>query len=172
MTVTDADLEGLRSVHNRGAGRSPLPSDFDERIGAVVDGYAAADSTEQADIRQRLTAEHALTLRAFAERSASLARQTNSVAPLRTGLLALAMAHDVSDPRETLIQLALQQHAAHKLGTDIDTVGRSVSDAFSPAFSTRLREFLDRPNNADLLDDMGYREVSPRPGALVYERTW
>ncbi len=103
---------------------APLPSPEDDEIAALVEDFAAEGSSHRAGPSQRLTQVHQQVLVVFAVRMASQAVREGSVAHLRHGLLAMALASHAagSDWRDLALQFEPLEDAGRRIGSRAGSV--------------------------------------------------
>lgn len=155
---------------NRGYGASPLPSERDGEIAALV-AYLVEELRPDTP-NLALEACHAPVLLAFAERMATLAIRRHSADHLRDGLRAVALAGSVaSDPREVLLILPLLWRSAQILGLDPSAEFGAIGRSLAGPGGEQLIAFLSRSEEDRGIQAMGYSEAIEEDG-FRYRRTW
>ena len=135
----------------------PIPSDLDEDVLAVVEAYRAAPPGDQASARKEVTAESADALECFAERQAVVAVRTESLEPIRLGLVAVGMCFPRPDKREAFMALVKLDHSSRLLGTDLADIAEEMAQDLPDSSRYFLAQFLARADRGDsLLSAMGF----------------
>lgn len=113
-------LHGLRLATVEGYLDLPLPIPADDEAAAVVERFARASNASREALRTHLSSPEYDALLAFAIRMAMLAVRERSIARLRLGLRAVALAGDAppADWRETSLPLLLLRDAAWRIDAD------------------------------------------------------
>jgi hypothetical protein len=107
----------------------------------------------------------------FAERAASIAIRHQDARELRAGLLAAAVALDLTDdPREILPRLSLLHRAAEMMGNDPVTEFRQA-DQMLQGKAPELVNFLARSPSDRSIQAMAYEKGNDKQG-LRFLRTW
>jgi hypothetical protein len=148
--------ELLTSDHFSGYLRQPIPSPADEVVRQVVQSYLAAAPDSRAAVVSQLDEEASQVLNAFAQREATRAVRSSSLQPIRLGLVAVGMGLPGGDFRETQTALALLDHSARLLGSDLDALIEDISALLPPPAHRPFADFLRRDDRHSLLRPMGY----------------
>ncbi|MCG5053500.1 MAG: hypothetical protein KA712_11115 [Myxococcales bacterium] len=150
-----------------------LPSARDVRVTAAVQHYQALGSAEE----RRLFSEaadpySAHTLVSFAERCASIALQTKSVAPLKQALAAIAWQWQAcEDPCDGIAVLGAVYDACQRLGEAPIPLFEAAVAYAPPGVERAFPDFLSRTDLHEIAAAMGYL-VRPSPQGLRYLRSW
>lgn len=135
----------------------PIPSDLDDDVLALVGAYQAASPDDQASIRKEITGESADALECFAERQAVVAVRTESLEPIRLGLLAVGMCFPRPDKREAFMALVKLDHSSRLLGADLADLAEEMAKVLPDSSRYFLAQFLARADRGDsLLSTMGF----------------
>jgi hypothetical protein len=127
----------------------------------------------RASMRKLITSAHAIVLRGYAERMASLAVREGSSERAALGLTALALAMEVEtlDVRDSLLILPLLYDAVVRVGATPEKIFEEVAELDLGRGSDLVRSFFRRAPENRSITSMGYRVGSDRDG-FRYERTW
>lgn len=149
----------------------PLPARPDDVVRQLLVAYTDADGALRASMVASVAPQHRATLLAFAERMASFAVRTGSMAILREAALSYALQSGVGDERDALPVLALLHDASlrlkHAPGRLFEWAGSLVGKAAYATFTA----FLLRTNDDRSIGAMGY-VVGADSDGFRYLRTW
>jgi catechol 2,3-dioxygenase-like lactoylglutathione lyase family enzyme len=166
------DLGVLDRERNHGYLEAALPSGRDEQVAALVRAVAGATPERRDATVDRLGPASSGTLLAFAERMASLTVRLGGGAAAGEGLLAVGLAwRRCRDVRAAIPVLAVLYDAARRTGADAAALFEDAARALPPDVAPALRDFLTRPDLAEIAETMGYALRSDRDGPR-YARLW
>lgn len=170
MTEIDNIIEFLGSEKIHGYGPTPIPSKIDEDICMLLEAMFRAEVPIRTAITARMKELHGFAMKAFAIRMAAYALRTNQSSFLRQGLLALAIAFHLIDPRDVIPIFTLIYRSAQKMGLDPNDLFMTT-EASDPEFQLQLDAFLAREDTDKSIECMGYVESKDKDG-FRYRRTW
>jgi hypothetical protein len=90
---------------------------------------------------------------------------------LSSGLLALLAEGGRTDPRITMLHLAMLNHAAEKIGVSFKTVTEPMIKLTTSEVAALVTSFNARPAEAKSLESFGYKEVLRR-GKFDFKCAW
>jgi hypothetical protein len=135
-----------------------IPHPLDEVVVAVIRAYRTSTASEQVAMLDELNRVGISVLCTFPERLAAVAVRGQDVEPLQQGLIALGMvAALLEDPRDHLFALAVINHGAQVLGTDLATLIDSVIGEVPAAAVAQFRAFAARAEGDKSLAAFGRR---------------
>jgi hypothetical protein len=165
----DERFDFLRPDQNVAYGPQDLPSTRDARIRDLLVRAVGELSFEELKAMMPLGAD--TVLGSFAERAASIAVRHQDARELRAGLLAAAVALDLTDdPREILPRLSLLYRAAEMIGNNPATEFRQA-DQMLQGKAPELVKFLARSPSDRSIQAMAYEKGNDKQG-LRFLRTW
>lgn len=180
---TDADL--IREYFRRIRRRHRVPDGGPRSSQQAVAHYyhLVSDMTERLLSRPHHELRGTLSALCSQERSfvtgiamsaASRAVREKDVRRLEVGIQGLLLASFIQDDREVLMDLALLNHSATKLGVRLEPMLRSACADFSKAVSSRFVDLVDsfyeRPTR--VLSDFASVEGVDQDGEFTYVRAW
>jgi hypothetical protein len=165
--VSEVDLEVNDPDQNIGYLPKSIPDLRDREIEDLLSRCVASEAL--ASLQRCVDEDHAMVLRAFAERMATTAVRNNNATQLRTGLIALLLTQAESDFRDGLMILPLYCDAIAKLHIDPSEFTDSVRQIVGNQMLVPFTEFLRRADKS--LKSMGYIEGADADG-FRYLRNW
>lgn len=100
-----------------------------------------------------------------------LAVRDNDASAIKWAILAIIVEDCQLDYRESLINLALLNHSASKIGGDLAKVFNTVKHCCSPQMFQFITSFLMRPSEKQSIDAFGYVEITRKDG-FDYKCQW
>ena len=129
-----------------------IPNELDLIVQSVVDAYKQATPEVRSDMIGLIGPRPAARLSIYGERMAAVAVRTCSVAPLHSGLTAMALAESrLEDWRDNIYCLAAVNHAAEAIGVSPVMIVDDLSSLFSSEILDHFRNFFaQEPRNKSL----------------------
>ena len=162
-------MEMLEEARNAGYGPQPVPAPRDRDIEALL--HAELSSGRIDVLRSLVDARHEATLRAFAERMATLAVREGSGRPVELGLVALSLAGLDRGARESVMVLALLFDAVKRTGASPDEVLSGTAARLGDGTRAAMHAFLARSEADKSLEAMGFRLAADADGPR-YVTSW
>ena len=166
---TDRRFECLLSSAKPGYGREALPSYLDGKLRDLLLSTAANLSYD--DLKTLMPPGADRVLSTFAERAASIAVRHEAPQEIQAGLIATAVALDLTtDPREVLPALALLYRAGELI--DHDPIHQfSAANDLLGGQAPELTKFVQRTPSDRSIQAMAYVEGTD-PQGFRFLRTW
>jgi hypothetical protein len=144
---------------------SPKISEVDRQIDNLCDEYC--DANEQQRIRLRQEATNGWSLLHYAHRMAIRGMRTNDPGCIWRGLISLLLESARSDPRETIVCLAMLCHAASYIRADFAHLAGETTEIASPEMVYHIQEFVQREPRLKSLGAMGLRKTQDANGPRI-----
>jgi hypothetical protein len=168
-TLDPDELEVLNPYTHCGAGRLPIPSEWDEQMTRLIDRVATPENRQS--LRTELVPHHDMAFLSYAERMAAFAVRTKSELPIRRGLIAAGIAATITtDAREVILILPLLWHSMDLLGIDPQEELAAINDRIDDDARAFLATFARRPPEKRTIEVMRY-SVQPDEDGFRYGRT-
>lgn len=133
-----------------------IPNELDLIVQSVVDAYKRGTPEVRSEMIGLIRPRPAGRLSIYGERMAAVAVRTCSVAPLHSGLTAMALAETrLEDGRDNIYCLAAVNHAAEAIGVSPTTLVDDLSSLFPSAILDHFREFFGQGLRNKSLKAMG-----------------
>jgi hypothetical protein len=124
----------------------------------VVDAYKLATPEVRSEMIGLIRPRPAARLSIYGERMAAVAVRTCSVAPLHSGLAAMALAETrLEDWRDNMYHLAAVNHAAEAIGVSPMLLVDDLCSLFPSAILDHFRNYFAQGPRAKSLKAMGMR---------------
>ena len=162
-------VESLTAKRNVGYGPQPIPVERDREIEEFLRNALTEGSI--AGLRTLLERQHEQTLRAFAERMATLALRENSIARIEVGLVALCLGGLERGARDALVVMPLLLDATNRIGEPIEHVLLAAVERLGDSAKEPVAAFLARQDADRSLSAMGFALSSDTDGPR-YVRFW
>jgi hypothetical protein len=125
----------------------------------LVCEYSDADATLRNEMVQYVRPVFSHLFFSYTRNAAVNAVQRSDPQLLKCGLISLAIENLTFDRRDSLIQLALLNNSALKLGLNPDDFFRSVVPIVSDRFARFLRNFMSRDPQERAIELFGFQEA-------------
>ena len=136
--------------------RRRLPHELDGIVGSIVDAYRQGLPPLRMEMLGDMSARAAGVLSAYGERMAAIAVRNRSEEVLSQGLVAIGIADTaLDDPRNNLLVLAVVNHSASMLGTDLERLLDGVAADLPRSALVNFRAFAARAATDKSLSAMG-----------------
>ncbi|MFC1437637.1 hypothetical protein ABUW04_05140 [Streptacidiphilus sp. N1-10] len=136
----------------------PIPNELDKIVQSVVHAYRNGTPHEREIMIGQIKARSAMRLAIYGERMAAVAVRTTTVAPLRDGLTALALAVTrIEDFREFLLLLTPVGHAADTIGVAPLSLVEDLKPLFPESALQLMHDFLAKAPQDRSLKSMGLK---------------
>ena len=163
LSVTSDPMEVLKAVDESAA--DPIVSDVDRQIETICREYMIATEEQRAELRRMATNYGSLLH--FAHRMAIRAMRTDNIDYIRLGLISIVLENACNDPRETISNLAMLNHAASYIKCSFAALAEDAVKVSSPGMAEYIREFVARDCESQSLEAMGLREVHDLNGPRI-----
>jgi len=152
-------------------GPSPIPNSRDDAVERFIDRTRSTGPSAAAAVTTRASERGRRVLRAYAERTASLAVRRRDAELLTRAVVAIVLGGLDQNALEALMIMPLIENSARLLNTDLAGIFEIAADSVGHPGSVNLVLWLTRAPEDRTLESMGYVEADDE-GGFRYQRTW
>jgi len=150
--------------HTQGYLALPIPCPIDDEVRTFVDLLIRSDTAERSEATSLMTRRHASVLGCYAERNATRAVRERRPELISHALSALALASQLSDPRDLIVILSLLYRSGELIGLPAITSSTYRIEIDNPEFVDFWNQFRARTEVDRSIETMRYAEGSDQDG--------
>jgi hypothetical protein len=171
MSSADFDPEDAAQQRFASYGPSPLPNSRDDAVEKFIEATRSAGPRDVAAVSARASERGRRVLRAYAERTASLAVRRKDAQLLVRGVVALVMGGLDQNTPEALMVMPLIEHSAQLLDVDLASIFEQAASCVGHPGTVSLMLWLTRAPDDRTLESMGF-VVTADEGGFRYKLNW